>query len=279
MGEQSYTDEESRSAVSDDPLNERLLRKSFEDTESCSGSSAHDSGDEFNNARSSRLRRTPENRKRQRRLLAAVFGAVGVLVVVCAGVVLSLRMIGIVGSKENRIMNLLLIEGDESIHYTNPPQPDGVISNKTTFCGHTPREAQARGCVFDVMSFAWLPPACLDTEMMERYISERTWEWYEDYDMTKKLPLSVVRQGEYKWAFSTQSFHIAHCIYTWEKQGRFLFASSREDEKWIDQGSFGHHHTTHCIDFILKRNMEPNKISTIWNGVVECFESGDMGTL
>jgi hypothetical protein len=255
------------------------LRKSFEDTESCTSLSALDTEREFNGERFLRLKKIPEYVKRHNRPLAIVLGAVGALVVVCAGVVLSLRIMGITGNKENIIMNLLLIEGDESIRYSNPPQPDGIISNKTTFCGHTPREAQARGCVFDVMSFAWLPPACLETEMMERYISERTWEWYEDYEMTKKLPLSVVRQGEYKWAFSTQSFHIAHCVYTWEKQGRFLFASSREDEKWIDQGSFGHHHTTHCIDFILKRDMEPNKISTIWNGVVECFESGEMGTL
>ncbi|KAH7318923.1 hypothetical protein BKA65DRAFT_409260, partial [Rhexocercosporidium sp. MPI-PUGE-AT-0058] len=90
-------------------------------------------------------------------------------------------------------------------------------------CGNTARIARSRGCVFDVMFFGWIPAPCMNVEMQDRYIAERTWEWYEDYAMTKRLPVDVVRAGEYRWVFSSRSYHIAHCIYTWEKQGMFLF--------------------------------------------------------
>lgn len=166
--------------------------------------------------------------------------------------ILATRIFARTAKDDGKIMNLLVLEGDPTLHYPNPPQPDGMLTNFTTFCGSTARMAQSRGCVFDVMSFAWLPAHCVDIQMMERYISERTWEWYADYDMTQQMSVDVVRQGEYKWMFSNQSYHIAHCVYTWERQKRFLFAQKREDAPWIDQGSFVAHHTTHCIDYICK---------------------------
>ena len=276
MAQQIYVESKPQSEILNQSQTETLLRKSFEDTESCTDLSTSDGSRNIDEGGSSRTRKVLEQIKCRRRSVLVVLAAV---VIICTGIIILLRLMGIIGAKDNRVMNLLTIEGDDSIHYSNDPQPDGILTNKTTFCGNTARIARERGCVFDVMSFAWLPASCIDFEMMDRYISERTWEWYADYDLKHKLPLSVVRQGEYKWAFSSQSYHIAHCIYTWEKQGRFLFAPSREEEKWIDQGSFGRHHTTHCIDFILKRGLEPNKISTIWNGVAECDLADTMGTL
>ncbi|KAK0124179.1 hypothetical protein ONS95_009161 [Cadophora gregata] len=181
--------------------------------------------------------------------------------------------------KETRIMNLQYI-GDETQHdFLNPPQPDAVLTSVNTSCGNTPRIARSLGCVFDVMSFAWVPAECVDTEMHQRYIDERNWELYEDYYLTKRLSMDVVLAGEYRWLFSSQTYHIAHCVYTWEKQGKFLFAKSREDEKWIDDGSFSSHHTTHCVDYILKRHVEPNKVSTIWNEAKDCYAVDTIGTL
>lgn len=205
---------------------------------------------------------------------------IGVLLLIATGlIVLVVLALPKPEMNKGRVMNLLAFENDPTLHFPNPPQPDGNLTEFTTFCGNTPRIARSRGCLFDVMSFAWLPAPCVDVEMMERYISERTWEWYIDYDMTKKASLDMVREGEYKWMFSTQAFHIAHCLYTWEKQKRFLFAEKREDEKWVDQGSFGPGHTAHCIDYILKRHVKPNKVSTIWNGIAGCRAVDDVGTL
>ncbi|OJJ42660.1 hypothetical protein ASPZODRAFT_20187 [Penicilliopsis zonata CBS 506.65] len=36
------------------------------------------------------------------------------------------------------------------------------------FCGHTPAEAKAAGCAFEMNNFAWMHPDCYDQEQSER---------------------------------------------------------------------------------------------------------------
>ncbi|KAF8850039.1 hypothetical protein BDZ45DRAFT_809439 [Acephala macrosclerotiorum] len=189
--------------MADQTRYEKVQRKSFEDTESCTDSSTPNDNEDFTDADSSRTTKILKHLQCHRRLLIISIGA---LVTICAGVILiSLRVMGIIGTKEDEIMNLLDIEGDPSIHFSNPtaqsltsPHPAAVPPTSPAREAASSTECPSPGCPPP------LPPPCLDTEMMERYISDRTWEWYEDYSMTKKLDLEVVGKGEYKWAFSMQ---------------------------------------------------------------------------
>ncbi|KAK8097636.1 uncharacterized protein PG998_013122 [Apiospora kogelbergensis] len=62
--------------------------------------------------------------------------------------------------------------------------PHGQLSYSVDFsplpCGNTPSEAIARGCHFDMVATAWLPPRCIDTELMEEFLSEHPWRFYAD---------------------------------------------------------------------------------------------------
>ncbi|KAH7389203.1 hypothetical protein BKA64DRAFT_680037 [Cadophora sp. MPI-SDFR-AT-0126] len=257
---------------------EKLERRSLEGTDSSTSLETVDEEENHIDNNQSPHKDIVRKRFNRYRVLASII-IFSALILTTGVILLVPRYFASSKPKETRIMNLQYI-GDESQHdYLNPPQPDAILTSYNTSCGNTARIARSRGCVFDVMSFSWVPAECVDEEMQERYMAERTWDLYEDYYLTKRLSMDVVRAGEYRWLFSSQSYHIAHCVYSWEKQGKFLFAKNREDEKWIDWGSFSSHHTTHCVDYILKRHLEPNKVSTIWNEAQDCHAVDTIGTL
>ena len=257
---------------------EKLQRRSDEDDGS--STSLETIGEEGQHLNDNHCTDTEVAQRRFSRYRMLAITAIFCLVVLSSGFFIAVpRYFAKSKPKETRIMNLQYIGDESQYDFLNPPNPDAVLTGYNTSCGNTARIARSLGCVFDVMSFAWVPAECIDFEMHERYISERNWELYEDYYMTKRLSVDEVKAGEYRWLFSSQTYHIAHCIYTWEKQGKFLFAKNREDEKWIDEGSFSEHHTTHCVDYILKRHIEPDKVSTIWNEAKDCFVADTIGTL
>jgi len=45
-------------------------------------------------------------------------------------------------------------------------------SGELLSCGSNFEEAETAGCIFDIMTFAWTPPACLDTEVHTDVVSE-----------------------------------------------------------------------------------------------------------
>ena len=47
------------------------------------------------------------------------------------------------------------------------------------FCGNTPAEAQAAGCMFEANNFAWMHPDCYDAEMEENW---RHGPWSSDLE-------------------------------------------------------------------------------------------------
>ncbi|KAL2060132.1 hypothetical protein VTL71DRAFT_9954 [Oculimacula yallundae] len=264
--------------MSDRHQYEKIKRKSSEETDLSHVLKPTDEEQYFDEPNHITRTQTIQEHFNRHRLLASII--ITSLITIFAGLaVLISRHLASPPIKETRIMNLLSLDDDTQHTFLNPPNADAILTSANTSCGNTARIARSRGCVFDVMSFNWAPPLCVDLAMQERYIAERTWEWYEDYAMTKLITPEVVQAGEYRWLFSSQKYHIAHCVYTWEKQGKFLFAEKREDEMWVDEGSFGAHHTTHCVDYILKRNVDPGQVSTIWNDVADCRAADTIGTL
>jgi hypothetical protein len=65
-------------------------------------------------------------------------------------------------------------------------------------CGTTADEARARGCVFEVTGFTWLPKACQDTETEEeflRYLASNGLNIYRTANYTEIVPTEEVRLG------------------------------------------------------------------------------------
>lgn len=160
------------------------------------------------------------------------------------------------------------------------PQPDLPLYARTTRCGSTATEARLAGCLFDVMMGRWLPAECVPLDLMEGYISERTWEWYADYRLTEHIPLDVVRLGVHPWTFGPIRLHDAHCAYVWEKQGRVLAPGLGDDGTsgvgWLDMESLEMNHTQHCAG-LLTQSKSKDEYSEVHNWIDGCSPVGTRG--
>lgn len=113
-------------------------------------------------------------------------------------------------------------------------------------CGQSIAEARAAGCEYEVLSGAWMPPACLDPELNEEFRQIHDWKYYADADRQEEIPEPMLaeREGEEGAYYTTQRWHVIHCAYQWRKLHR-AWESGRAVELGAHAlGDFNH--TIHC---------------------------------
>ncbi|KAM7186419.1 hypothetical protein V8F33_011812 [Rhypophila sp. PSN 637] len=113
-------------------------------------------------------------------------------------------------------------------------------------CGHSPTEARAKGCTFDLMLSTWIPSSCADTAMMETYLSQGNYHYFLDKNRTEPMSEEEARRGEYKVIWTEGEFHLAHCVYLMDMQIR-----SYKTGRPVEVGIFNHGHTMHCVNLTL----------------------------
>ncbi len=116
-----------------------------------------------------------------------------------------------------------------------------------TSCGATPSEAQSRGCHFDITSFSWLPPACHDDDLVAEFLALERWEWFLDPAGTQSIPLEEVERGEMAQMYVSWKYHLAHCVFMWQKLHRAV-----DKGQVIDAYIGNYHHTSHCGHMLMK---------------------------
>ncbi|KAH8693688.1 hypothetical protein BGW36DRAFT_463353 [Talaromyces proteolyticus] len=124
-------------------------------------------------------------------------------------------------------------------------------------CGTNASEARSLGCVFDVMMNAWTREECYNKGLSEEYLAEWNFQFFYDVEGTREIPLSVMREGEHTYMYSTEYQHRGHCIYTWKMQALALEAQGRGEVKQCDDETFSYHHTIHCADILANSPREP----------------------
>ncbi|KAJ8110874.1 hypothetical protein OPT61_g6392 [Boeremia exigua] len=79
-------------------------------------------------------------------------------------------------------------------------------------CGNTPEEAQALGCVWDLMSFGWTHPRCFKPDESKMWLEKYgPWKWYYDLNATQEIaPEDLTTTGR---VYTTQGYHVVHCLY------------------------------------------------------------------
>lgn len=110
----------------------------------------------------------------------------------------------------------VLLHGANGPSATKPfVKPAGALQHM--HCGSTPSEARALGCQFDVMSFAWTPPACFDAAL-SAHVQATTgpWIFYLDHNATQPIP-SHDRLTNEMVVWTEHSYHASHCNYAWER--------------------------------------------------------------
>ncbi|PIG85366.1 hypothetical protein AARAC_002814 [Aspergillus arachidicola] len=123
-------------------------------------------------------------------------------------------------------------------------------------CGETVSEAIANGCRYDSFAAAWLPPACRNDELIDRFERagpnpDGSWQYYGDKNKTQVLSLEEVSMlpetgGHF---FTTHQWHLVHCAYYWKKM--FL---AKEYGTIIEHRYDNLAHLEHCEMMFLKRD-------------------------
>jgi hypothetical protein len=115
-------------------------------------------------------------------------------------------------------------------------------------CGRTVDEAKAAGCIFDVMSFHWVPPQCYDAEITEGFLAARNWSFYSKYHGTEEdiIPLETIREGHMS-AWVPWEYHPVHCTFQWRKMHRAYAAGNP-----LDSALGNYNHTLHCQEMLWR---------------------------
>lgn len=121
-------------------------------------------------------------------------------------------------------------------------------SSTSLDCGNSTADAKAKGCIYDLMASGWLPPSCYQQQLSERYLATDKWKFYtEDGGQGTQLSYEMAKQGQFDAMYVSNGFHIAHCLYGWER-----YSAARKNNLPIDRQAKALHHATHCSDFILQ---------------------------
>lgn len=129
--------------------------------------------------------------------------------------------------------------------------PSGQLTWSQKFmplpCGKSPTEAIARGCHFDIIATAWLPPKCIDYELASEFVALYPWQYFPNSNGTDPYsddPDTLGSQTGLIW--TTRRWHVAHCLFMWKKLNRALVQGRLTDGETVKQG-----HTDHCSKAIL----------------------------
>jgi hypothetical protein len=132
--------------------------------------------------------------------------------------------------------------------------------------GTTVAEAKRRGCIFTPLAISWLPPHCIDMELANDFDSanraspDGQWKYYADPNTTVEMTreeVSMLADVEGAVFYTTQDWHITHCVYTWMKHYR----SKTSTGVTIENRSNGMKHIRHC-EGILRLGFPLQQIAT-----------------
>lgn len=116
-------------------------------------------------------------------------------------------------------------------------------------CGHSPEEARAKGCVYDVMMQDWVPLPCYDGPLTEKYLKQGNYTWYGDGQGDTTISDEVMAKGEHGRAWMSTAYHKDHCVFSWLKIVRAL-----RNRQPLSQELLSYDHVMHCSMGALKES-------------------------
>lgn len=125
-------------------------------------------------------------------------------------------------------------------------------------CGLVPEDAIEAGCVFDLMAFAWIQPACVDEELTAEFLRLKSWAWWTDADGSKEVSKDEVALGRHEELFVSWEYQLQQCVYLWKKMQRALVKKAPLDTLTLDED-----HTTQCVEMLLDREAPVEETKTL----------------
>jgi hypothetical protein len=81
-------------------------------------------------------------------------------------------------------------------------------------CGHTWQEAEARGCIFETISFAWVQPECYFPNLVEEFDAHVHTPFFWDPEGKRQMDMEEVKKG-HNMAYVPWEHHLKHCSWLW----------------------------------------------------------------
>lgn len=139
---------------------------------------------------------------------------------------------------------------------SSPSLPGDVVVAQR--CGSSPEEAVEAGCTFDLMSFTWTQPACVDEELTAEFLRLKEWAWWTDADGSEEVAQDEVALGAHEELFVSWEYQLEQCVYLWKKMQRAAVKKAPLDSYTLDA-----EHTSLCAEMLLDREAPVEETKTV----------------
>ena len=143
-------------------------------------------------------------------------------------------------------------------HAVAPPDPTlDITQSEENPCGTTANVARNRGCLFDPLTFAWLPPACYDYNLTADFLKVQDWSWWRERPDGSRRQLSLINvmQSSDEVLYVNWEYHRQHCVFMWKKLHRAMLSGGVIDGLTMWEGITG------VCDGVLRDSRDGNDTS------------------
>ena len=155
---------------------------------------------------------------------------------------------------------------------TSSVNPEQILE-----CGTTPDEARARGCVFDVMHYSWIPAPCYNASLSQQYwevLTSLGIEFWNDTTKLHVLPYEEILAAKHEFVYTSWLLHLKHCQYLLHRQIQSLVYGLPLDNLLRNES-----HAVHCLEEVR----HPGDVRTmLFSGTayLKCASGiGDIGSI
>lgn len=154
---------------------------------------------------------------------------------------------------------------------------DCTVSNdKILRCGQSAEEARDRGCVFDVMNYAWTPAPCHNSTLSREYWESEDWMFYRDKTLHSVIPNEEVLGGQHEYVYAYWLLHYKHCEYALNRLSLGVKYGLPVDNELRNAS-----HMMHCVH-TMQEPKPPNGYKPFFNAFayLSCSSKvGDIGAI
>lgn len=136
-------------------------------------------------------------------------------------------------------------------------------SSREFHCGNTTSDAKALGCEFDLLSYTWMPKACIDRETsveFEEWIRQPerqfgAWPFFADKEGRQRIEnIEDLSQRAGLKTHTTQEEHLGHCTFMLRRLHRV------RQMQGVEIAMDNVEHIVHCSNEILRGLKGPDPV-------------------
>ncbi|KAK0124175.1 hypothetical protein ONS95_009157 [Cadophora gregata] len=157
------------------------------------------------------------------------------------------------------------------------PTSSSVVPDQILECGTSASEARSKGCVFDVMNYAWIPTPCFNKTLSDEYwegLVSHGIEFWSDASRSELLSHEDILAARHEYSYTSWLLHLKHCQYLIHRQLQCLTYGTP-----VDNVSRNISHAEHCLEEVRS----PGDIKTmLFTGTayLKCAQGvGDIGPI